>query len=192
MIIGIIGKIGSGKSTGAEFLSQEFGYEEYSISKPLKEVAKIFGFSHNQVFGTQEQKLEIHPYWGISGRTFLQKVGTDLFRNNIKNVLPEMKIEDSPWLEIFKLKFIQNPKKYIVSDVRFEDEAEFIKKMGGIIIRINRNEKGKEKGKETVHISELEMDKIKEDFSIDNNYSIEEYRERLKILVTAILTDFNT
>lgn len=60
MIIGITGKIGSGKSTLSSYLTENHNYEEYSMAKPLKEIGKIFGFNDQQLYGTQEQKLEIH------------------------------------------------------------------------------------------------------------------------------------
>ena len=57
MIIGITGKIGSGKSTLAQILEEKFGYTEYSMATPLKEIGRIFGFTEEQLYGTQEQKL---------------------------------------------------------------------------------------------------------------------------------------
>ena len=53
----------------------------------------------------------------------------------------------------------------IIPDVRFRDETEMIKKLGGIIIKINRNTENNDNDK---HISEC-IDNIKEDYIIDNN-----------------------
>ena len=104
MIVGITGKIGSGKSTIAEILTKH-GYIEYSMAYPLKEIGKLFGFTNEQLYGTQEQKLQIHNHWGISARTFLQKIGTELFRENLPKIIPEMKIERTIWVDLFKIKY---------------------------------------------------------------------------------------
>jgi len=72
MIIGISGFIGSGKTTAANYLVQK-GFKEYSMAGPLKKIAEIFHFELHQLYGTQEQKLELNKYWNISGREFLQK-----------------------------------------------------------------------------------------------------------------------
>ena len=170
MIIGITGKIGSGKSTLAQILEEKFGYTEYSMATPLKEIGRIFGFTEEQLYGTQEQKLEIHAYWKVSARTFLQKVGTELFRDGLKKVLPELKCENTVWSELFKLKYQKDPKLYVISDVRFLDEEKIIKELGGIIIKTVRNNDVCSASKsELIHSSELEMDKIKPNYVLDNN-----------------------
>lgn len=171
MIIGITGKIGSGKSTIAEYLVNRHNYVEYSMASPLKEIGRIFGFTEDQLYGTQEQKLEIHPHWGISARTFLQKVGTEIFRETMPKIIPDMKIERTIWVDLFKIKYRKNPKLYVISDVRFLDEATVIKELGGIIIRtIRDNNVSSDSKLEHKHISEMEMDQIQEDFTIDNNF----------------------
>lgn len=169
MIIGICGKIGSGKSTLANFL-EKLGFEEYSFANPLKKIGKIFGFTDVQLYGTQENKLEIHEKWGISSRTFLQKVGTELFRDILPKLIPEMKINRTVWADIFELDYKNNPRNIVISDVRFEDEAKLIKELGGIVIRtVRENSVISLTREELKHPSELELEKIKEDFLIDNN-----------------------
>lgn len=171
MIIGLTGKIGSGKSTIAEYLVNRHNYIEYSMASPLKEIGRIFGFTEDQLYGTQEQKLQIHPHWGISARTFLQKVGTEIFRETMPKIIPDMKIERTIWVDLFKIKYRKNPKLYVISDVRFLDEAAVIKELGGIIIRtIRDNNVSSDSKLEHKHISEMEMDQIQEDFIIDNNF----------------------
>lgn len=163
MIIGICGKIGCGKTTVSNFLVENYNFSEYSFAQPLKEIAKIFGFTDKQVYGTQTDKLEIHPVWGVSAREFLQKVGTDLFRDRLKTVLPEMKVDSSIWIDLFKIKYGEDKSKnYVVSDVRFLDEYKAIKNLGGFVIKIVRDE-----GTST-HASETEMDSIPADYIIIN------------------------
>jgi len=169
MIIGITGKIGSGKSTVSNYIVNKYNYTEYSMASPLKEIASIFGFSHEQLHGTQEQKLQKHSVWDISARTFLQKVGTEMFRD-IHTIIPDMKIEKTIWVDLFKQKYKKDPKMYVISDVRFLDEANMIKELGGVIIKTVRiNNISSESKIEHSHISETEMEQIQPDFVIDND-----------------------
>jgi hypothetical protein len=170
MLIGLVGEIGSGKTTIANYIMEKYGFKEYSFAAPLKEIGAIFGFSKEQLYGTQSQKLEIHPHWGVSARAFLQKVGTELFRGSLSDVLPEMKCEDTVWIELFKIKYKNEPGNYVVSDVRFLDEALAIKKLGGVIITLRRtNLVSSESGIEHNHPSEQQIGKIKYDYFIDND-----------------------
>jgi dephospho-CoA kinase len=162
MLIGITGKIGSGKTTLANELVKN-GFIEYSFSSPLKKIAEIFGFNKEHIYGTQEQKELIHPYWNVSTRDFLQKVGTELFRENLKKVLPNRKISDSIWIELFKQQYSKKD-KYVVSDIRFLDEAKAIKDLGGIILKTFKNS-----DIVSNHKSETEIDLIEPDIIIDNN-----------------------
>lgn len=180
MIIGITGKIGSGKSTLAESI-KTMGFEEYSFSTPLKKIGEIFGFSPNQLYGSQEEKLEIHPYWNVSSREFLQKVGTELFRERLPEVIPTFKDRDSVWIELFKQKYYKKRVNYVITDVRFPDEAKAIRALGGIIIKtVRKNKSSSKDDSEHVHSSENELDKIEVNLEIDNDLNSKE--EAFKIV----------
>lgn len=174
-LIGITGKIGSGKSTAASYLVKKYGMEEYAMAKPLKEIGKVFGFTDRQLYGTQEQKLEIHPYWGISAREFLQKVGTELFRDQLPVILPEMNIKRTIWCDIFRLKYLEHPVNTVVSDVRFLDEEETIHELGGTVIRIVRPSLISS----SEHRSELEIDEIHAEHVIVNDGTLEDLYSKL-------------
>jgi hypothetical protein len=164
MLIGITGKIGSGKTTAANYLVSSCGFTEYTMAEPIKQIGTVFGFTHNQLYGTQKEKLEIHPHWGVSGREFLQKIGTDMFRDLLPQVIPNMKISKSVWCDIFRLKY-NGQAPTVVSDIRFADEAQTIRDLGGVIIRIVRDE-----GYAcSEHISETGQSEITHDFLINNN-----------------------
>lgn len=90
---------------------------------------------------------------------------------------------------------------WIITDVRFPNEAQAIKDRGGIIIRVNRDfiqtklkdgqtlivERGILTGEEhlqlkTPHLSETALDDYDFDYVIDNNSTIEELIEKVKKL----------
>ena len=86
----------------------------------------------------------------IKIRTLLQYIGTDIGKQLIDNSL---------WTKLIANTISTKATKYrlcIIPDVRFRDETEMIKKLGGIIIKINRNTENNDNDK---HISEC----------IDNN-----------------------
>lgn len=139
----LTGAIGVGKSKVASYLV-EHGYKEYAFARPLKEIAKVLGFSDTEVYGTQEQKLAINPFWGVSGREFLQTFGSEVCRDFLPTVLPTMfRTKQTLWCQLAE-KFVQetvaenNDACIVFSDGRFPDEAEFVRRVGGIVIRIER------------------------------------------------------
>jgi ATPase subunit of ABC transporter with duplicated ATPase domains len=79
-LIMLTGKIGSGKTTAAQLLVDHAGYTEVTFAGPIKEFARSIGFTWEEVYGTQAQKETPNKHYGISGRQFLQKFGTDLCR----------------------------------------------------------------------------------------------------------------
>lgn len=184
MIIGITGKIGSGKSTVSNYMADAYGFKEYSFASPLKQIGEIFGFTHTELYGTQEQKLEKNEVWGVSARDFLQKVGTELFRDKLQEVLPHIKVKRGLWSDMFRKKYETHPGLYVISDVRFLDEYQTIKDLGGVVIRVNRNETVNKGGEEHKHRSETVMDCITPDFIILNNGSLHD----LKIQIDSIVT----
>ena len=72
---------------------------------------------------------------------------------------------------------------WIVTDVRFPNEAQAIKDKGGIVIRVNRyDENGMPYKTLNNHPSETALDNYKFDEVIENNGSIEELIEKVKKL----------
>ena len=187
-IIGIVGKIGSGKTALADFLKEMYEYSEIAFSDPIKEIAMVFGFEERQVFGSQEDKLELHEFWGISGREFLQKFGTDIGRDVLGKIMPTLQ---DPWVNIVRQRLQKADGLIVVSDVRFLDEAKIIHQEGGILIRLVRDvdlEKGSvllDKDMKA-HASEKEQEEIIADYTILNNFDTLEglYNEMGNILKT--------
>ena len=83
--------------------------------------------------------------------------------------------------QLFKTKnnlefYTKNFPNWIITDMRFLNEMEAVKKKGGITIRVNRNlEESKDQ-----HESETELDNAEFDYVIDNNGTIEELIEKVR------------
>ena len=69
---------------------------------------------------------------------------------------------------------------WIITDMRFLNEMEAVKKRGGITIRVNRNlEESKDQ-----HESETELDNAEFDYVINNDGTIEELIEKVREILT--------
>ncbi len=166
-IIGISGKLNSGKTTLANYIVNEYKYTKYSFADPLKKgLMEIFGFEYDQVY-TTKGKETLDKYWNITPRDTMQYFGTTIFRNNINKLIPEM--NENFWVNRFKKNY--KGEYLVIDDVRFINEINIIKELGGIIIRINRNN---ELNKSNYHISEIILDNYNEfDLIIENNKNID-------------------
>jgi hypothetical protein len=74
---------------------------------------------------------------------------------------------------------LNTPQTIIISDVRMRNEAEAIKRNGGVIIRIMRDVDHSDH-----HKSEVEIDMIEPDYLIYNNKSISDLNNSLAQLVS--------
>jgi hypothetical protein len=172
-IIGISGRKYSGKDTLGEYLIQNHGYTRLAFADALKEATKcIFGFTDEQVYGNKKE--DIDPFWNISAREVLQHLGTNVFRNNMKELLPN--VGTDLWIYVLKRKILQKLEedpsaKFVITDVRFPNEIEFIKSMNGITIKLKRDS---EKNQFYNHESEMLIDNLVTDFEFDNNKTKED------------------
>jgi hypothetical protein len=177
---------GSGKSTGSNYLISNYQYQEVAFADPLKKACQaLFLFSDEQLYGTQEQKEAADPRWfNCSPRTIMQFIGTDLLRNNLGKIMPGL--GNDVFIHHFKLWCEQESKLHpnihiVVSDVRFRNEFECIKKMGGTIIKINRNNVTND-----THASEIEQNEIPYDYIINNTGTITDYYDAIDKILNKI------
>lgn len=165
LLIGLTGYAAHGKSTAANMF-KVYGFKEYALAEPLKRACmEIFGFTEDQVFG--EGKYLIDQFWNVTPREVLQKIGTELFRDQLKALMPAIDLGEFNIVWIRKMeKFIQEERKknssvnIVISDVRNIDEAKAIKKLGGYIIRV-QNPRVKMNDAFRSHASEQMIDKIR-------------------------------
>lgn len=128
MIIGLTGKARSGKDTIADIITKLYGYEHYWFSKPMKEACRtIFGWNDAHLYG--DLKEVVDERYGTSPRHALQTLGTEWGRGHIR---------ESIWLDVARSHIEKG--NVVVSDVRFDNEAELIKELGGIVIQVERGD----------------------------------------------------
>ena len=157
-LIGLSGAARSGKDTTGAILASKLGYKTYSLASPIKVVCNdLFGWDDRHSNG--ELKEVVDEFWGISPRYAYQTLGTEWGRNLIC---------DDIWLRRANLIY-KKEGALIVTDIRFQNEADFIRSNGGQIIHIIRD--GAEKVLQ--HSSESGIDQKPEDVILYNNSSLE-------------------
>jgi hypothetical protein len=191
MIIGLVGLKGSGKTTVANYLVEHFGFCELCIAAPLKRVASVFGFTDRQLYGTQREKNEVHPNWGVSAREFMQTFGTDVCRNVLPVAFPNMKIgaHGSVWLSMMEheLAAMHPSQRIVVSDVRFENEAQVLSELENVhLVRITRPSSAPF-DRFAQHESEQRMASIVTDHTLMNDGTFEHIHQQ----VDTVLSDLH-
>lgn len=153
MLIGITGKAGAGKDTAAAALIKNLGYQNLPFAAPLKDSCIFkFGLSHDDVY-TQEGKVRFVPEWGMTVGKILQLEGTEATKNFWG--------EDF-WVKRWRMDYTAfqelSMHNIVVTDCRFEAEAEALTEMGGRIIRIVRPDAKPLEGRDPNHASERGID----------------------------------
>lgn len=192
-LIGIHGHAGVGKDTAAAWITQNYEncYGE-AFAKPLKAAcAAAFGLPLEHFNDPQLKEQE--TFWGVSPRKIAQFVGTEMFRATLRNLLPYS--DKSHWVRLLELRLtgLSAPPAgeghyepgdcVVISDVRFQDEAEWIWNNDGVILNIIRP--GCE-GKVGIlrHSSESALDLSKgKTFFIYNDSTLEVLYAQLTIII---------
>lgn len=179
MLIGLLGCKETGKSTVAKYLVSEYFFVERAFADPLKKACmELFSLDYDQVYGDIKIKETPDSRWfNCTPRKMLQFVGTDLLRNQMNQLIPE--VEKDIFVHTFRLWYEKNKSKnVVVSDVRFSNEVELIHSLGGIVIKIERKTNNND-----VHESELEITKITNyDALVENNSSIDELYSKIDMI----------
>lgn len=173
MIIAFTGSLGVGKSTAIDEL----------LKKDSVELIKFAGvlYDTQEFFYKQIESVYKRPKDFVKNRVFLQFLGSEIGRS----------IDVDLWVKVWKAKAEASQASIVVcDDCRFDNEAEAIKSMGGIIIQIKSN-----KNIERIttangianHASEAGIDQKFVDFTIENNGTLEDYKAKLQSLYAKIL-----
>lgn len=124
VIVGLLGRAGSGKSTAASHLERVFGACRHSMAWPLKQLAReVFDFSEEQVFGTQAQKEAVDPRYGVSARECLIRLGEGARRWISPRVWA-----DGCLTAILDAHAADGSILHVIEDVRHANEAQLIKR----------------------------------------------------------------
>lgn len=208
MIVGITGRIGSGKDTIAEYLIANYGYQRMSYASTLKDaVASIFHWDREMLEGStkesREQREKVDEWWAkrldiphLTPRWVLQYFGTDVCRKAF---------HDDIWIASLENKLAKMGDNVVISDCRFPNELNSLKRLGATTIRVERGEKPnwyldalivsmgeqhpmynvamtflKEKG---IHASEYSSVGLEYDYTVKNDGTLEDLYNRVDSIV---------
>lgn len=125
MLVGLCGAAGAGKNTVAEFLTE---FTQLAFADPLYEcVSTITGLPVDRL-KDRDVKETVIPWLGKSPRQMLQSMGTEWGRDAIH---PEI------WIRIAMDRASRHT-NVVVTDVRFDNEAQAIVDAGGEVWRVAR------------------------------------------------------
>jgi len=151
--IGLMGLAGSGKDTAAKGLVK-CGYRRAAFADELKSLAFYFGWD-----GEKDE----------AGRRLLQDLGMAARRYNARF-----------WIQYLNKQLVRDRLRdgIVYTDVRFQNEADYVRSKGGIIVRIVRPEQIAEN-----HESELKQCEVAADIEIVNDGTIEDLHNKIKQLI---------
>jgi hypothetical protein len=131
-VIGLHGLPQSGKDTIADHLCEDHGFARIAFAGPIKDML-IAGFGlTREDFGWRKKEFT-NQRIGMSPRRLMQTLGTEWARAYI---------DDDIWIRVASER-VEQMKRYakgiVVTDVRFENEAAWVRKQGGTIWHVIRS-----------------------------------------------------
>ena len=165
-VVGIAGYARSGKDTIADYLVESEGYTKISFSTPMKEAMYRLNpriTINENVNQPLRIGVDIYGWEGLKERSpdirgLLQRFGTEVGR--------EMFDEDF-WVD-YALNSIPDGGKAVIADVRYPNEANAIRALGGKVFRVERDGVGPANS----HASENALDGYEYDGTIYNQGTI--------------------
>jgi len=169
-IIALSGKKRVGKDTFADVLVKKYAFTKISIADPLRNLCARVFFLDPAMFVDDDKKdsamrritLDFHDIdairniveneWGYTiseeardqmeeyhgvefdtPRDVLRFVGTKLLRHCVS---------DNIWVEMVAERIKEAKGRIVITDCRFENEREFFRQLGAVLVRIKRNDNG--------------------------------------------------
>lgn len=180
-LIGISGYAVSGKDTVAEYYTENCRFARYAFADTIKKTAaEMFGVPLEH-FYDREFKEVVIPFWGYSPRYMAQIIGTECGRNLFRKDIWIKRAE----VEYNKYRDNFNAGGMVIPDIRYENEAEWIQKMGGIIIHVTRPGYNGDVGT-AGHDSEAGYPDNLKDYTVVNDGTIAELHEKIKHIAVAL------
>lgn len=187
LIIGIVGRAGSGKDTIADILVRDHNFVKVALADPMKRfLADIFQFSHYELWGPSAARETVHVASGVSARRALKPLGTEWGRalwpemwiNRMLRVADKLLAEPrQAWRYQACVGEFQTPDdpppRYagvVVPDIRYPNEGVAIRARGGKLWRathVSSAAAGADPHPSERHQDEILCDVTFKDYAVD-------------------------
>jgi len=182
-VVGVTGSAGCGKSEVARYL-EGVGFRPVRMSYPLKRMLAAYyetqGLSAKEIERRIEGDLKEVPDPLLNGKTprhAMQTLGTEWGRDCI---------HEDFWVDAWKRRVAQSPQSVICEDIRFDNEADAVKEIGGqvyhVIAKNNRR-------KTSTHVSEGGVSSSKITGCILNTSTIPDLHSEVREVVLSEATE---
>ena len=131
-IIAFTGPAGAGKTTAAKAIAAASadGVVIYSFADPIRLMLRAIGVPIENLVDPAKKEISLPAFGGKSARQLMQSLGTEWGRTHVDPAL---------WISVAArnlLHFLQGGVPIVIDDLRFDNEAEIIRDMGGIVIEV--------------------------------------------------------
>ena len=167
-IIGIAGRARAGKSTAAELLLR-FGAGRYlySFADPIRAMLRAgLGIDLDNPYWQMRKEDPMPEFGGHSPRALMQTLGTEWGRDCVSSGL---------WLTLAGRALQQRGPGMVIADVRFENEARWVRLQGGAVLHIERGAAPSVR----THASEAGVQRLDGDMHVFNESTIDSLHVRL-------------
>lgn len=138
-IVGLHGKAGAGKDTAAQYLAEALQARQrktatMAFAEPMRAALLAMGVPSSYIYN-RELKEQPVPGFGRSYRELAQTMGTEWGRTYNG---------DDFWIQLLAERVVvlgtagRLPDVLLVTDVRFQNEADWIKARGGLLVHVVR------------------------------------------------------
>lgn len=176
MIVGLVGKAQSGKSTVANILTEQHGFIEVGFADALKEIAlELDPLLDGDGFRLSDA---VEDYGWEGAKTYpevrrtLQNLGVAIRKQN-----------PTFWIDIVRDKMDRNiGADFVIPDVRFPNELEAVACRAGDVWKVTRPGAGSVEGTQN-HSSETALDNVEFSTVIDNSGTLADLNARVNVLL---------
>lgn len=160
-VVAFVARAGSGKTTATNFVKslKPRYFETVSFAAPLKKLAgALMGFEDEQLYGSLKETMD--PRYGMTPREFMQRLGNEA----------RLHIHDRVWVDaaMNRVSAVRHRGKVaLIDDCRYANEAEAIRNIGGLVIKIESPDRVS--AADPNHPSEKGVDKIRAEYTIINH-----------------------
>ena len=181
-LIGFAGYRGSGKDQAAELFLVN-GYSPLKMAGGLKIMLRALldfrGCPHDHIERMIEGDKKEEPTYYLGGKSpryAMQTLGTEWGRDTLSQTL---------WTEAVSDHIRTMNTNTIITDVRFPNEVDLIHSLGGVVIRIKRDEV---QPVGAVHASEKYIGELDVDYIVENNKTINDLYAATSVACTVLQT----